>query len=159
MTTTENNIDHAVHLFGDLIYDLCLSVLQSPQNAQILFRNIFKAIREQKKANPYEANERAWVLRLACDQLRENAKKFSRSLTPSEQVMLDHHLHGEDRLKQFESYFHRLETVDQLLLLLRDKFGIPFSEISSALALPEGSLKLKRQHALRAIEEWLWEST
>jgi DNA-directed RNA polymerase specialized sigma24 family protein len=48
---------------------------------------------------------------------------------------------------------------DQILLLLRDKHGIPYSEIASALRSPEESLKVKRQQALRTLEEWLWDNS
>jgi DNA-directed RNA polymerase specialized sigma24 family protein len=150
-------IDHAVGAYGDLLFDLCETVLWSASNAQIAFRMILKDIRRSHKSNPFENYERAWVLRVACTKLRNLAEQHGRRLSPSEQVMLDAGLGPSAKLKQFDSYFHRLGTDDQMLLLLKDKYGIPYDEIAAALGSPEGSLKVRRQQALRTLEEWLWD--
>ena len=71
--------------------------------------------------------------------------------------MLDASMNIEGRLKNFESYFHRLPVDDQILLLLRDKYGLPYHEIAATLVASEGSLKLKRQAALKCLDEWLWD--
>lgn len=62
----------------------------------------------------------------------------------------------QQRLRRFEGYFQRLPLDDQLLLLFHDKYGIPFQEIAAILGAPEGSLKIWRQQALRALEDWIW---
>lgn len=142
--------------YGDLLYDLCESVLWSPSGAPAAFRSVLKELKRQKRLNHYQSFERAWVLRVASQKLKQLSIAQSRKLTPSEQIMLDSTLNMNARFKQFDSYFHRLNTDEQLLLLLRDKYGIPYPEIAAALALPEGSLKMRRQQALRALEGWLW---
>jgi DNA-directed RNA polymerase specialized sigma24 family protein len=73
--------------------------------------------------------------------------------------MLDANSNLDGRFQQFDSYLHRLPVADQILLLLRDKFGIPYTELATALGVPEGSLKLRRQQALKALEDWLWSKT
>lgn len=151
-------VERIVQLYGDLLFDLCESVLWSAANAQNAFRGILKELRRKASANPYGAYERAWVLQVACHRLRSLSEKHGRRLSPSEQVMLDSTAGSAARLKQFDSYFHRLPTEDQFVLLLRDKYGLPYPEIAAALSAPEGSLKLRRQQALRTLEEWLWES-
>ena len=151
-----NAVDRAVRLYGDLLFDLCETVLWSPSNAQLAFRAIMKEIRRTRSANQYTDHERAWILRIACTQLRAFSMRLGRKLTPSEQIMLDASMTLESRMKQFDSYFHRLSADDQLLLLLRDKYGIPYSEVAAAMGLPEGSLKMKRQQALRTLDEWIW---
>lgn len=163
MTTAEKPtpfVDHVVRLYGDLLFDLCESVLWSPSNAQLAFRAVLKAIRAARPSNAYQEYERAWVLKVACDELRTFARRHGRRLTPAEQVLLDaSSLNVGARLKQFDSYFHRLDTEDQLLLLLRDKYGLPYPEIEAAMGAPEGSLKIRRQQALRTLEEWLWDES
>ncbi len=149
-------LDHFVTLYGDLLFDLCSSVLWSPVTGQNTVRKILKTLEKTSKKSSYQRYERAWVLRVACDQLLAVAKRNGRRLTPSEQVMLDANLNTTARLRQFDSYFHKLSTDDQILLLLKDKYGLPYFEISAALNTPEDSLKIKRQQALRALEEWLW---
>ncbi len=60
------------------------------------------------------------------------------------------------RLENFNAYFHRLSAKDQILLILKDKYDIPYTEIAAALSIPAGSLKVRRQQALKTLEEWLW---
>lgn len=139
-----------------MIFDLCQSVLWSKSNAQVAFREIAREIRKTSASEVYQHHERAWILEVTCRKLIRLATKHSRKLSPSEQIMLDATLTVDSRLGLFDSYFHRLGPQDQLVLLLRDKYQIPFSEIASALRTSEGSLKLRRQHALRTMEEWLW---
>ena len=156
--STANRIEHIVHVYGDLIFDLCESVLWSPDNAQIAFRNVLKKLKAGSSDNGFSAYERAWVLRVTCEDLRALTKKFGTSLTPSEQIHLDSNANINARLEDFEFYFRRLDIDDQLVMLLRDKYGLPYDEISASLGIPEGSIRVKRQQALRALEEWLWGS-
>jgi DNA-directed RNA polymerase specialized sigma24 family protein len=158
-TAPQKFVDRVVQVYGDLLFDLCESVLWSPSSAQVAFRAILKELRKSESSEPYVDYERAWVLKVACTRLRSYAENHGRRLTPSEQVMLDATLSIPARLKEFDSYFHRLPTEDQILLLLRDKYGLPYQEISAAMGLPEGSLKLRRQQSLRTLEEWLWDQT
>ena len=78
-------------------------------------------------------------------------------LTPSEQIELDSAANANSRIKRFNYYFQRLTTDQRIVLALRDRHEIPYSEISSALRLPVDSLKILRQQALRTLEEWIWE--
>ena len=155
--STTTFLDHILQLYGDLVFDLCTSLLWNSNNAQISFRSILKEIRRSVSEQRFEQFERAWVLKIACRKLRTHAVKYARKLTPSEQIMLDASMNIEGRLKNFESYFHRLPVDDQILLLLRDKYGLPYHEIAATLVASEGSLKLKRQAALKCLDEWLWD--
>jgi DNA-directed RNA polymerase specialized sigma24 family protein len=152
-------LDRMVEQYGDLLFDLAQSVLWSPGNAQIALRKIFKRIRKTSPSNDFQRYERAWVLQTACRELQVFAERYGRKLTPSEQMMLDASTDPEARLRRFDSYFHRLHYDQQILLLLRDKYRLPYSEIAMALQIPESSLKLRRQQALRTLEEWLWNQT
>lgn len=149
-------IDHVLLTWGDLLYDLCESILWSPSAAPAAFRVILKELKKQHEANGFKDYERAWILGVAYERLRKISARKGRRLTPSEQIMLDSSFKMESRLKQFDSWFHRLTTDEQLLLLLRDKYGTPWPEIAAATGLPEGSLKMRRQQALRTLEEWMW---
>ena len=150
-------VEKVLQLDGDLLFDLCEAVLWSPITAQLAFRGILKSIRRQAQPQGYKEHERAWVLQIACDKLLNLSARHGRKLTSSEQIKLDSSDTVVSRLQQLDSYFHRLTTQDQILLLLRDKYGLPYPEISTALEIPEGSIKLRRAQALRALEEWLWD--
>lgn len=154
--TEDHVIEHIVSQYGDLIFDLCHSLLWSHSNAQIAFRAILRELRRTRPFNDFMENERAWILHVTVDKLQTMVQRHGRQLTPSEQIMLDASLAPDKRLEQFDSYFHRLQATDQILLILRDKYGIPYFDIASALNLPEESLKIRRQQSLRTLEDWLW---
>jgi DNA-directed RNA polymerase specialized sigma24 family protein len=140
-----------------MLFDLCESILWNPLNAQLAFRSILKALKRHRDGHGFTEYERAWVLQIACERLIELSERHGRKLTSSEQIQLDSAQNVALRLKQFDSYFHRLVTEDQLLMLLRDKYAIPYAEIASALGAPEANLKIRRAQALRSLEEWLWD--
>lgn len=148
--------DYYVMTYGDLLIDLCQTILSTAPQAQAAFRSILRKIRSEEKNEKFETHERAWVLKIACDRLLSFHPHEGCQVSPEEQIRLDASDDVAVRLKHFHSYFHRLRPEDQILLLLKDKYQISYSEIASALQIPEGSLKIKRQQALRALEEWLW---
>lgn len=154
--TRGTSIEYFVQSYGDLLFDLCESILVSPINAQIAFRSILKKIRTGRRLHKFKTYERSWVLRIACDLLLKFCREYGHHISPEEQIKLDSNSSVKTRFKEFDSYFHRLMPEDQILLLLKDKLNIPYSEISVAMSIPEGSLKIRRQQALRALEEWLW---
>jgi DNA-directed RNA polymerase specialized sigma24 family protein len=131
-------------------------MLWDKEHSQIVFRVILKKIHTGSRFNKYSRYERSWILKIACEHLIKFCQQNPQRLSPEEQIRLDGGESLSIRFNQFSSYFHRLLPEDQLLLLLKDKHQIPTSEIASALDIPEGSLKIRRQHALRALEEWLW---
>jgi hypothetical protein len=147
--------------YGDMVYDLFYSILWNHKGAGTLYLAFWNEMDRElsRRSEVYERHARAWVLRGAIQFVLSSVGKLGRSLTPSEQVMLDANLNIPARLRQFESYMHKLPHSDQVLLLMRDKYGLPYEEISTAMGLSEGALKIKRQQALRAMEEWLWDRT
>ncbi|MBI3533921.1 MAG: hypothetical protein HY072_00320 [Deltaproteobacteria bacterium] len=117
-----------------------------------------KEIKHELKANPYFDYKRAFVLKIAYEKLGFAYQKNIKKLTPAEQIMLDTYLSLNDKINQFDSYFHRLPFADMFLLLIRDKHGLPYPEITAAMNTPEDSLKTQRQMAYRTLEEWIWET-
>jgi DNA-directed RNA polymerase specialized sigma24 family protein len=159
VTDTTLAIENIVKNYGDLLFDLCESILWSPSAARAAFRSIIAEIKKRHEAEAFVDYERAWTLHIACEKLRGLSDRHARKLTPSEQIELDSIEDASGRIKKFDSFFHRLSLEDQLLMLLKDKYGIPMAEIATALGSPEGSLKLRRAQALRAMEDWLWGQT
>jgi DNA-directed RNA polymerase specialized sigma24 family protein len=139
---------------GDLIYDLCESILKNSVNSQLSFRKILQTIKRSRKTEQYVKYERAWILKIAVTQLRKTAGRYVRQKSKDQ---VDPGQGASQRLKNFPLFFHRITIEDQILLILKDKYGIPYSEIAAALAVPEATLKVRRQYALRALEEWVWE--
>lgn len=153
-TSTVSFIDTVVRLYGDLLFDLCESVLWSPSQTQNAFRAILKEIGNQNEH--YKENERAWILRIAFQKLKELSVIHARKVTSSEQIEIEANPSVATRLKHFPLYFHRLTTEEQIVLLLRDKYGLPYDEVATSTGLPEGTIKSVRQQALRTLEGWLW---
>ncbi len=148
-------IDLIIERHGDMVHDLCQSILWGSQGSQVVLRSIFRELKAEHRFNKYSQHERAWVLHVACERLRDVSREHARKITASEQLQQDAD-RSADRLKQFDFYFHRLPVNDQMVLLLRDKYGLPYPEIAAVLSSPEGSLKIRRQQALRTLEDWIW---
>lgn len=149
-------IDTIVQKYGDLIYDFCESVLWSSSNAQIVFRSVLKELKRGRSANDFEKHERAWVLRTAYRRICAFDRRHGKRLSAAERIMLDAALPPASRLKQFGSYFHRLTAEEKALLLLKHKYRLEYDEIATITATPPSSLRLRKQLAFRALEEWLW---
>jgi DNA-directed RNA polymerase specialized sigma24 family protein len=156
VTDAASAMENIVKNYGDLLFDLCESSLWSPSAARLAVRTILGEIKKRREDEAFVDFERAWVLNIACAKIRALSDRHGRKLTPSEQIELDSIENASGRIKKFDSFFHRLNLEDQLLLVLKDKYGIPMAEIATALGVPEGSLKLRRAQALRAMEDWLW---
>ncbi len=154
--STPSAIELIIERHGDLVHDLCESVLWGSQSSQTVLRSIFRELKAEHRFNKYSQHERAWVLHVACERLRDVSREHARKITATEQLQLDASDRTADRLKKFDFYFHRLPVNDQMVLLLRDKYGLPYTEIAAVLSSPEGSLKIRRQQALRTLEDWIW---
>ncbi len=154
-----DSIDHLIQTYGDLLFDLCESVLGASTTTQIAFKTIIKKIRAEKKKTFYTAYERGWVLKITVHKLLEYSQEGGRSPSSSETLMTrTSDTATAPLIENFNIHFHRLPAEDQVLLLLKDKFGIPDAEISLAMSIPIGSLKIRRLQALRTLEDWLWTS-
>lgn len=142
--------------YGELLFDLCISLLQSKSTAQTLFQAILRQLQSYKETQRYKKYERSWVLKIASEKIMDAYPQHGARISPEEQLRLDSMKLVSDRLKEFSIYLRRLPPADQIALLLKDKFQIPDSEISDALGIPEGALRVRRQQALLALENWIW---
>jgi DNA-directed RNA polymerase specialized sigma24 family protein len=149
-------IDGVVLTYGDLLYDLCQTMLWSPADAPDAYRAILRTLARRRRIERFTRYERPWVFQIAFRELRGMKRRSPRLLTPAEQVMLDSNPDPRARLRFFDSYFHRLPIESQCLLILRDKYGIPVSEVASVLEVPEASARLQRLQALRMLESWIY---
>ena len=150
--------DHYVRTYGDLLFDLCEAVLWNPLPCSNCF-SLYSEKSTFRFAISHLLDLRTELGSEDCLQATAPfLQRYGYQVSPDEQIRLDANESVSTRLKQFGSYFHRLNAEDQLLLLLKDKYGIPYFEIANAMGTPEGTLKVRRQQALRTLEEWLWNS-
>ncbi len=157
MTARKNQkIAKLVEKYGDLIFDLCESMLGNSALAQLAFRSIIKKIRLELNRSSYEAYERSWVLKLASQQLLALVRRRGEVVEPKRQFEIDSHAENQNQTQKLDFYFRRLRPELQLLLLLKEKHRLPTDEISAALGTPIDTLKLQRGQALKALEEWMW---
>lgn len=121
---------------------------------------VFKRLSDEfSKPNRFIKHERARVVQISNEVISGFHKKSApKAITPT-QVMLDTAMSTEERMKNIGEYIRRLPFEDQMIVLLKDKFGLPYPEISAALNIPEGSVKIRRQQTLRALEDWIWNQT
>ena len=151
----EKDVTHYLQSYGDLVFDLIHSLVPDSETGQIFFREILQKLKTQKKINTYHRYEKLWVMRIACETLLEQHDYFKIRSLPEQRIQLDAQP-SSVKITQFETYFQRLDLMDQMLLLLKDKLDFNYKEISAILGIPEGSLKMRRQLTLRTLEEWLW---
>jgi hypothetical protein len=150
---------HWIHRYGDLAYDFASSVFWSSKNGKLALRRLYLSKGGQNlKEWSLSELERAALFRELLSQLREVQWRYMRKLTTAEQRMLDSNLSETGRLKQFDSYLHRLPFDDMALLLLRDKFGVPSPETAAIFETSEASLQLQRQQAYDALSDWIWDA-
>jgi DNA-directed RNA polymerase specialized sigma24 family protein len=156
LDNNEQILAEIVSLYGNLVFDLADAVLWSQKNAQHACRTVFRKIEKKLAEYPNDPMSRAWFLKTVCEVLKTHSDRFSPKLSASEQIMLDANLDSEGRLRQFDSYFHRLTYWEQVLFLLIDKNHLAYWEVAYIFDKPEGSLKIMRQQSLRKLEEWVW---
>lgn len=142
--------------YEDLLFDLCHSTLTDAQSAQQIFETIIKELAKTKISERYKNHERSWVFKIACQQILRVHSRNEIQPTCSAQIELDSLSSSASRLKHFAEYFQRLQPEDRLLILIRDKYGLPFSELASTFNVSEESLKARRNRILRTLEKWVW---
>lgn len=62
----------------------------------------------------------------------------------------------QEKLSRFDLYLERLSLSERILLLLKDKYDIPYSEIAAALRISEEAIKIERSQVLHTLEAWIW---
>ena len=151
---------HWILRYGDLTYDFASSLLWSTRNGKLILKRLYLS-HPGRELNSWSGAklERAAVFRELLQLIRDSHWRYMRRLTTAEQRMLDGNLVEDGRLRQFDSYVHRLSFDDLALLLIRDKFGFPISEAAAIFEAPEASLQLQRQHAFEALCDWIWDSS
>jgi len=148
-----------LEVYGDLLFDLCNSMLWDWSNAQVAFKKISESLQnslQHTSPSHFQQNERAYVLQSSISFLRNFSVDHAKRLDKHEQLSLDSLKPGMDRQKMLSHFFQRLQDDEKLILLLKDKYGLPFSDISSALSLPEGTLKVRRSQSIRSLANWIW---
>ena len=120
----------AVETHGNLVFDLCCEMLGNELQAEVIWLSVFRDIHKYQEQDIPKELVRPWILQ----------KVYAQLLLKS--------LPNSSPLRSLPSH-----PRDRLILLLRDKYGLPYSEIASALSIPESSIKLVRAQAFRELEE------
>lgn len=147
-----------VEAYGDLIYDLAVTVLGDPVQGQFAFRAVAKKLKRRARKT-YDRYERAWALKIIIEHLRNVNRRAAipraqRAAAAGEAMTK---LPSAQRLEKLPLFLTRLSFDDQILVLLRDKFSVPYEDIAAATDVPVASLKLRREQILRTLEGWIWE--
>ena len=123
--------------YSDLLFDLCFSLLPRKSISQSAYKVISKKIKKNQKPDTFEEFERPAVLRTSIHILKKfyiKEKFVARNL--------DLNLSSEtpdQKLKRLNHFLSKLSFKEQTILLLRDKYGLPYKK------LPHASKFQKRQ--------------
>ncbi len=151
-------LKHYTRRYGDLLFDLCNSLLWARGPAQLAFQNSIRILAHTAPRHSYHDHERAWAIKEAYSQIRASYERRSKKSPPIASTAWDQDLLLEAKLQRLSKYLQRLPLEDQCLLLLKEKHQLPFEEIALILDLTPDALKFKRQQALKTLEEWIWNS-
>jgi len=112
LTARKNQkIAKIVEKYGDLIFDLCESMLGNSALAQLAFRSIIKKIRLELNRSSYEAYERSWVLKLASQELLALVRRRGEVVEPKRQFEIDSHAENQNQTQKLDFYFRRLRML------------------------------------------------
>ncbi len=155
----QNVVEEIGRKYGDLIYDLCDGFLKDSPHAQAAYRTILKEIARKLKGPHFVEFEREWILSIAVEQLRILFPKQGRHLSAEDQITLDSTPTFEGRMGHFGYFIDRLHFEERMVLFLKDKFDLPYSEIATCMGWPVDSVKLRRTQALRLLESAIWSAS
>lgn len=144
--------------YAPLLQDLCDSILNNMQSSKQCLDRIQKQLTHIPPRNQYQKFERPYVLSIAVSFIADFLSSEARLRRTSSTSQLESGMTTEEKFENFSYFFHRLSLDDQILLILHDRHSVPLSEIAIALGIPENSIKIRRQQALRTLEEWIWDS-
>ena len=150
------HINQLIDRYGDMIFDLCQTSLFDPNAIRQAFTHIIRTLKKTLSVNGYTQYEKAWVLRVTCDHLKSVGKNIRNEMSETEHFRSDTSLSPQEKLEAFDTFFLRLPMDQRLAILLHDKYRLELSLISTALGLPEESIKLVRIQGLCSLEEWIW---
>ncbi len=142
--------------YGNIIFDLCEAMIQGSSHTQAAYRLIINEIARKLKGPRFVEYEREWIISIVIQQLRTLFSKQGRHLTSEEQIQLDGTRDIPSRLKKFDLFVLRLNFDERLVLLLKDKLGLSYTEIATCTGWPIDSVKLRRTQVLRTLEDSIW---
>lgn len=133
---------------GDLLYDLCYSVLNEFEATKSTLHKIFKTLYKENQKYHYNEYAQDWVLCLAVRELLSYSKRL-----PHEKIEL---LSESTDHAKFDYYFYSLSIHDRILLILRDKFKLSYENISRILLKPAETIELKRVQLIHQLWEQVY---
>lgn len=146
--------------YQDLFFDLTSCVTFDAASAHRLFHRILRSV--ARRAHQEFAHqslttwERAAMLRLFCQELRQAIPSVSPHFANREQLELDAASTAAQRLKRLADFFKLLPRDEKIILALSDRHQVPMHEIAIALQIPEESVRYRHSRALVALESQIW---
>jgi RNA polymerase sigma-70 factor (ECF subfamily) len=159
-------LTHLMNLYGDQVYNYCLSMLRSPEDAadalQTAFKQVFVALPELQPRTTYKA----WVLGIArnrCLDLLRRRRRWGRLLIQdSEGVDRASEVAPPDpasdagRLRTaLEDCMHRLDAASRDCLLLRFQQELSYEQVARLRSGTSGAIRVRVSRGLASLRSCL----
>lgn len=146
--------------YKDLFFDLASCVTFDADSAHKVFhtalKNVTRRLHREFRHRILGQWERATLLRLYCQELRNLIPALSPHFANREQLELDAASTAAQRLKRLSDFFKLLPRDEKIILALKDRHQVPVPEIAAALHIPEESVHYRHSRAIAALEPQIW---
>lgn len=144
--------------FREKIFRLALRMV-GPQDAPDVLQQVFLQTYRNIRQYSGRASFSTWLYRLAineCLQFRRRERRPGRESVASEPIdrSPSHEMHAQ-RQELLEQALQRLDPELRAIFLLREVDGLPYSEIATALKIPQGTVGSRLNRARQQLREHL----
>jgi RNA polymerase sigma-70 factor (ECF subfamily) len=157
-----NCIEDLVEDFYPMVYRLCLSILDDPDEAEDAVQETFIAACTRLKDFREESSLKTWVFAIAVNACRGLLRKRGRRSRLVEmigrvQIFFGHNPLPEevsgaaDRSQRLWEAVERLDEKHRLPVLLRYAHDLPCSEIAQVLKISEGTIQSRLHYARKTL--------
>ncbi|MDD5368710.1 MAG: RNA polymerase sigma factor [Anaerolineaceae bacterium] len=159
-------IEDLVEEFYPVVYQLCLNILDDPDEADDATQETFIAACTRMNDYRQESTLKTWVYAIAINACRGLLRKRGRrnrllGLVSRVQLFFGHNPSTEDLANVADRNQHlwaavdRLDEKHRLTILLRYAHNLPCSEIAQILGINEGTVQSRLHYARKTLAGWL----
>lgn len=152
---SENEVEQALHQYGDMIRRLCFVHLQKDADVQDIFQNVFFKYAMSKKDFTSMEHEKAWLLRIAINECHSFKRRFFHQKVD---LVEDFNSFGMAEQPQHPEVLYALMKLPKWyrdVIYLHHYEGYSFAEIAILLNKKENTIATWHRRAKQQVKEIL----
>lgn len=155
MGTSPVNLERLYREVGPSVWDFVRRRSRDTATAEELFQDTFLAAAKRPEALAVVRSERAWLLGIARNLVRERGRRRSPQLMASmEELPAGDTDEPLGPVEEMREAIRRLPEGQREVLELRLAQGLTYEEIAEALDIPIGTVRSRTHHAVAALRAW-----